>query len=177
MLRIITPPEGLPATVDGLKQYALVEHDSDDALLKSLLTVATNKAQDLTNRVLVLSECELWRYRVGFNPVLLPAPVVRVTQVACVDTSIPVILPPETYSVDVNREPGVLTLKTSPDGMTRTSSLAVRFWAGWPIIDGVWQGPQDIAMYIYSCAAFVYDNRDADPYAKFSGLLSNYVVF
>ena len=168
MFTIIEKPKGLPCSVEEIKKYAVVEHDEDDALFKNLIAVATSKAEALTGQILVDCVAETTLFYTG-GKIKLPNPTTEIISVS--DGSPDLVLPSE-YKLSQN----TLSFKGA-GGQLKGKNLIVRFRAGYPIVDGVWQGSPEVLLYIKACTVTVYDNRQADPYQMLSGLLSTQLIF
>lgn len=184
-LKLVTPPATLPVTVTDVKEWSVIEHDLDNAMLLSLIASATGKAQDLTGRKLVTSTWDLIldEFPGRYGEIRLPAPLQSVTSVKYIDTSgVEQTLDAAVYTVDSVNEPCLIYPgyeKEWPETREVRSAVTIRFVCGWPMnatTTTQWDGPEEIKQYIKACVDFVYANRDGDPYLKFAGLLDNYIL-
>lgn len=58
-LRVVTPPSALPVSVAEAKQFARIDHTADDDLVETLIEMARDHIEQVTNRTLKPTSYEL----------------------------------------------------------------------------------------------------------------------
>lgn len=158
------PPAEEPVTLSEAKKQANVVASDDDAYVSALIVAARELLERDTNRALVTRTMRLRLHQFpGERYIRLPKPPLdRVTEIAYVDTSgVDRVLSAAEYSVDTDREPGVIWL--APGGSwpatraDQVNAVEIAFVAGYGGRSSV---PQRAKHAILLLVAYWYQNRE-----------------
>lgn len=104
-LVLATTPINKPVILDEAKAFLRVLTSDEDALIESLIAVATDKAEQITNRQLAVATYELYDDRVPSVLKLPKPPLVSVTSVQALRDGSYVDVD---YKIDDKADPSVL---------------------------------------------------------------------
>lgn len=161
-LKLISPPEKEPVTLEEVKQHIRVDYSEEDVLIKGLITAAREHCEVFLRRAIVP---QTWEMTFDSFPerIRLPRPPLqRVDSIIYRDeTGTENRLDPTDYIVDTDEEPGVVLPapgKNWPSFIPYpTNAVRVRFMAGYPP-DEV---PGKIKQAIKILVGTWYENREA----------------
>lgn len=136
-LKLITPPEKQPLTLDEARAHLRVDHDEEDTYIQSQIAAATNDCQDFAGRQFITATYILQLDcfpRSGIIHVPMP-PLQSVESIEYVDTSgTTQVLDPSRYRVDSISEPARITPAYGtvwPSTLGVTGAVTVEFIAGY----------------------------------------------
>ena len=136
-LEIVSPPTQDPLHLDEVKRHLRVDWTDEDALITSLISVATAKAESFMKRALVMRQYD-WRLD-GFPCVLKApfAPLDKVNSIIYTDTNgSPQTLATSVYQVDRYVEPGEIREEYNqdwPQTLDDINVVTVRYQAGYVV--------------------------------------------
>jgi uncharacterized phiE125 gp8 family phage protein len=161
-LKIITAPTIEPVSLAEAKLHLRVTTDEDNNLISSLITVAREICENITNRALATQTLELSLDRFPNGNIVLPyPPLISVTSIyyknsAGVNTQ---WLPITEYIVDTAKEPGeiVLAYGKSYPSFTEypTNAIKIIFIAGYTT-----DIPLSIKQAMLILCSHFYENRE-----------------
>ncbi|MCR4267087.1 head-tail connector protein [Nitratireductor sp. ZSWI3] len=158
-LKLITPPDGEPVTLEELKHWSRVDFDDDDALIAANGAAAREFCETATGKQFVAATWELTTRSLGRGPFVLPKPPLRsVESIAYRDMSGALqVLDPSEYLVAPG-EPGTVEPVSSwPATANRPDAVVITFEAGYGDAAAV---PDKIKVAIKGLAAHWYDQRE-----------------
>jgi uncharacterized phiE125 gp8 family phage protein len=163
-LKLVTPPEVEPVTLDEAKEHLRLDTDADDTYASALITAARERVELFLRRALITQAFEytLDGFPSGFIDLPRP-PLAAVESIKYLDTGgSERTLPPESYVVDTSSdEIGRIALTcTEYWPITRCSinSVVIRFVAGYG--DAPEDIPQAIRQGILIEISNLYENRE-----------------
>lgn len=133
-----------PVTLSEAKQFLRVDDDDDDALIAGLITTARSQAEVYQQRVLVRKQFDLTYDTWPGYRVELASPVVSVDLVQYTDDAGTVhqLVSGTDYLADLHKQPAILAcswnLPFSSSTLTQSSSILIRFTAGYLPTDPFW---------------------------------------
>jgi uncharacterized phiE125 gp8 family phage protein len=165
-LRLVTPPEVEPITLEEAKTHLRLDSDADDAYVSALITAARERVELFLRRALITQVFELTldHFPHGMRSSNIPRPPIQeVEHVKYIDTSgIVQTLPPETYAVDTSsNEIGRIALAWNrfwPIARCSINAVVIRFVAGYGDAPG--DVPQAIRHGILIEVSNLYENRE-----------------
>lgn len=176
-LKLVTPPTETPVTLDEAKAHLRVDTTDDDALIESLIQVATaylDGKDGLLNRALKPQVYELTFDAFPSEIALQIGPVISV-DIINYDNVEGVELPVEdnSYELDNSGNPAWIVRTGDfdwPDTLAAANAVRVRFTAGYADdIDGATTVPAVIRHAILVLVADLFEHREsvsADGYAE-----------
>lgn len=146
---LTVPPTASVLTVEDIKAHLAIGHDDDDAYLATLIKVATAYVDGPNGCGIVLAE---QRYRISLDclPRELRIPIGPVREIVSI-TADGEAINPETYSLDTDRTPAVLTTEGY------TGAVKITLSAGYPD-EGI---PEDLLHAIRMIVGHLHANREA----------------
>lgn len=150
-LSLVTAPAVLPITVEEAKLHLRVAHNDDDIFIYSLISAATDYAQEVTKRQIITATYDLkldgfpagseycmdpegWGY-IGTEIVVPKPPLASVTSITYVDTAgATQTCGTGIYTVDTSEEPGRIRLaynQTWPSTREQRGCVTVRYVCGY----------------------------------------------
>lgn len=180
-LRLITPPESLPVSLDEVKAHLRVDFDDDDEQIKAYVEAATDFCEGPSG---YLGRClvdQTWDYfqdsfpsRSGSFRIALPGsyievplpPLIEVVGLYYLDSDrVEQAVDPASYVADTESEPGRLYMASWPSLPQKTmNAIRIRFRAGYldssnsPPSNAV---PSGIKTAIKLLVGTMYENRDS----------------
>ena len=144
-------PTNKPVSLDEAKTHLRVLHDEEDALIDMLISAATDKAEQITNRQLAQATYELYGDTVPSSVELPKPPLVEVVSVQAMKDGIYTDID---YTLDDKADPAVLYIDdTSSDDEKNT--FRVSYKAGYT------QCPPAIKQWILVQIATMYEQRES----------------
>jgi uncharacterized phiE125 gp8 family phage protein len=133
-LRVITPPNPEPVSVETLKEHLRIDLTTEDALLETYLSAAREQGEELSRRAFITQTLEMtvdeWPHH-NFVLALLRPPLQSVTSVTYTDIY-DVSRTFTDYRVDTASEPGRIIFNSLPGEPLRESgAITVRYVAGY----------------------------------------------
>jgi uncharacterized phiE125 gp8 family phage protein len=164
-LKLITPPEVEPVTLEEAKAHLRLNDDSDDAYVSALITAARERVELFLRRALITKAFECALDSFPANQVIdLPRPPLQsVESIQYVDTAGTVqTLAPDDYVVDASSsEIGRVALAWNrfwPITRSSINSILIQFTAGYG--DAAEDVPQTIRQGILIEISNLYENRE-----------------
>lgn len=159
-LRRTTQPTSEPVSLEEAKLHLRVDHDDEDARIKSLILTARMTAERRLQRTLLLSGWTLTCDDFGTLYELPMAPLVAVTSIGYVDADgTAQVLAPTAYRVDLTSEPGrVVCVGQWPFTARQPAAVTVIYTAGYALAADV---PEPIRQWILLAVGDLYANREA----------------
>lgn len=158
-LTLITPPSTLAVPLADAKAWCKVEHNSEEALLTSLIRAATGKIEKLTGRGLIEQVWQLTLTEFADEIELPLAPVISVDAVDYFDTDeVAQTASAALYSLDLTSAPQRLVLDTDavwPDLGDTLNPVRISFTVGFE--DGV---PDDLITALLALVASWHRDRE-----------------
>lgn len=156
--RLIIPPATLPVTLTEAKAHLNVDFIDDDALISSLMSAATDYAQNFTGRVFIEQTWELIldefhaEIKIPYPP-LMSVLSIRYYDAAGIDST----LAAENYTVDAISQPGWIVPSSAgwPNTLEAINTVRIQFKAGYDL--GV---PDSIRSAIFMMIGTLYANRE-----------------
>lgn len=150
-LVLATAPINKPVTLDEAKAFLRVLTTDEDALIESLIAVATDKAEQITNRQLAVATYELYDDRVPSVLKLPKPPLVSVTSVQALRDGSYVDVD---YKIDDKADPSVLYIDdtTSDD---EVNAFKVVYQSGYS------NCPEVIKQWILVQVSTMYEQRES----------------
>lgn len=161
--RIVTPPTGRVVSLQEVKDFLRIDGEESDSEIARLITVATERAQNLTRRQLLTATrkifFECWPAE---GTIYLPwAPLQSVTAVTYLDTAeLTQTFSSTKYRVDIDAEPGRLMRLTSaawPDIFTRYGAVMVEYVCGYGATSA--SVPEPLRHAVLMMVGHYFDNR------------------
>lgn len=149
ILRLVTPPEVEPVTVEEAKQYLRIDTNEEDGMLESLIKAAREVLEQYTLRAFLRQTWELVLDQPDRYIYLPRPPVIRVEELEAGGK----ILEPGQYELVAGE---VLVFKVATGGGVR-----VRYVAGFG--DSPEDVPAMIRQAILMLAGHMYENREGQP--------------
>ena len=169
-------PVVAPVTLDEVKAHCVIEHDLDDALLKTFIGAATAHGENETGRGFVEAEYQLAIDRfpgpmAAYNglggPIeLLKPPIKAVTSVAYTnregeDVTL-VVSGDYLVSLDGCVYPYYVSRRQWPtDAALWGGAVRVNYTAGYPVVNGAATTPDGIKAWLLIRIADLYENRES----------------
>jgi uncharacterized phiE125 gp8 family phage protein len=172
-LRLITPPAGLPVTLDEAKAHLRVDSTDEDLLITALIQAATSHVQHFLGRALIDQTWELvidrfphYHYHRRMEVMLPLPPLIKVVSITYDDPSgVAQVLPESGYTVDDVSEPGwVVPAGMWPATFHGINAVRVRYRAGYldnnsPPAASV---PPDITAAIRLYVGTLFEHRETE---------------
>lgn len=134
-MKLITPPNVEPITLDEAKAHLRVTHAAEDALITALITVARTDCENELQRSLITQTWEVARDAFPAAIELLRGPLQTITSVKFDDVAgNEQTLDPITYRVDTYRLTGWVVSDTDyewPETRQQVNAVRVRYVAGY----------------------------------------------
>lgn len=127
------PPEVEPVTLAEAKAHLRITHDSEDALVESLLRAAREDVEHRTGQALIVQH---WRLALDELPgdgvvALRRGPVREITSVTVYgDDGAASLVDPGTYQLDAAATPARLRFRDIPGAMRAMNGIEIDFVAG-----------------------------------------------
>lgn len=183
-LRLVTPAAALAVSLSEAKAQLRIDHSDEDTLITSMITAATETAEQITGRAIMPQTWELTLDEFPAVIELTRVPVASVTSVTYVDTAGVTQTLTGTRLRNVDDYASALIVPAYnlewPDTLDDVDTVKVRFVAGYANAAAV---PQPIKNWILINVASMYENREAESTKnmvslKFvDGLLDRYKVW
>lgn len=164
-LKLITPPSTFPVDLASAKLHLRVDGTDEDTLITSLITAATQMAEQETGRALMTQTWELSLDSFPTAIELTRMPVQSVTSVKYYDTdSVQQTLSSGAYTLSVADDfsfPQIVPVYGTewPTAQDRLDTVAVRYVAGYADAASV---PEAIKQWIKLMIGSMYDNRESE---------------
>lgn len=179
-LKRITPNSeiGLPLTVEEAKMHLRVDGTEEDDYIKSLIGVATNKVQNITNRQLMRATFQLSVDRLPSSLPLPRPPFAAITNITAIDDAGQEVVFEDTYYTTTATD--YTTLRGVLDSGWYASTykdIVIEYEAGY---ESAAEIPEDILYAIKALITFFYENRGEvnKPIPEFIyNLLGDYRIF
>jgi uncharacterized phiE125 gp8 family phage protein len=184
--QLITPPSGEPVTLAEAKLHLRVDITDDDALITSLITVARQYAEMVTQRQFLTAS---WRLVLDCFPPMIrldKMPLVSVDSIKYTDLNgVLQTMAITDYAVDTSAEPVRITPvfgKIWPIPVPQIGAVQVNFTSGYGTAANV---PEGIKSWMKVRIASLYNNREEvailprgkiEPLPWIDGLLDPYRV-
>ncbi len=184
-LKQITAAQDAPVTLAEARAHLRVDSTAEDTLITSMITSATEVAEQLTGRAIMPQTWELTLDSFDDGIVLTRPPVRSITSITYVDTAGAT----QTLSASLYRlradDFGAATVtpvygQSWPETLDDTDTVTVRFVCGYASEDSV---PQPIKSWILLQVGSMFENRESESASGTSklifadGLLDRYKVF
>lgn len=164
-LDLVTAPADEPVTLEQMKAWVRQDSSDDDALIKSLISMAREAVENYLNRALVTQTWDLWLD--AFRDIEIPkAPLQSVTAITYTDDAgATQTVATSVYDVFAYLDaPGWVRLAYSqswPSTRAVKDAVKIRFVAGYPTVSPLYSNiPQAILHGIKVIAAEYYENRE-----------------
>ena len=160
-LRVITPPNIEPVSVETAKLFLRVDGADENALITSLLKGARETGEELARRAFITQTLEMvvddWPPK--FVMALMRPPLQNVVSVKYYDQN-NVEATWTDYTVDARSEPGRIHFNSTPGTtLLESGGIAVRYVAGYGNAEV--DVPQRIKDAILALTAYRYENRES----------------
>lgn len=158
--KIITPPEGLPVSIEQVRENSNIWTDGDEDLLDRVIRAAWQYAENFQQRTLLPTTFEM-RIDHGFPCAIeIPKPpLIEVETIKYIDTDgVERTLDPAEYEVDIYSTPGVIVPaynKCWPSVRCKRNAITVTYTAGYESI------PEKTQTALVMLAGHYYENREA----------------
>lgn len=197
--KIKTPPTIEPVDFAELKEFARIDHDAEDNLLKKLIITAREAAEKYTNRALITQTWEMsfdfWANEYdekrcncddlgellnicGGNPLELDNPPLQsIVEIRTLDNDgNSIVVSSDDYIIDIRAEPGVISAITIPSGTRDIKAIEVEYIAGYGNTGA--SVPQSIKHGIMMWALDMYSTRiiTSEPPKHVMGALDTYRI-
>lgn len=141
VVRVVTPPEAEPLTLDEVKSQLEIVDTNKDALLQMYLTAATEAVEHLTNKAFVQRTLEVILDSFPCNEIELPiTPVLSIVNVRYDDENgVEQTVSPADYYLDAMSTPGwvlPVTDYTWPTTLDAINAVRVQYVAGYEPASG-----------------------------------------
>jgi uncharacterized phiE125 gp8 family phage protein len=164
-LKLITPPESYPVSLERAKQHIRVVGDDENDLIEVFLAAATSYVEEFTGRALIDQTWELTVDEFPDEEIRLPkAPLIEVVSVKYDDADgNEQTMPSADYTVDLVSEPGwVFTDGDWPSTFDGINAVRVRYRVGYldsssPPVANV---PKDIVAAVLLTLGTLYAHRE-----------------
>jgi uncharacterized phiE125 gp8 family phage protein len=177
-LKLLTPPTGLPLTLDEVKAHLRLDGSEEDALLSALIAAATEYVQNITNRQLLEADYELMIDRLPASIPLPRPPFARITEIRAIDDSgAEVVFDPTYYQISNSEHAIIRGIRESGWFASTYTDIRVTYTAGYASAALV---PAAIKQAMLLIIGSMYENREDghDRFPKASDTLLNaYRVF
>lgn len=168
-LKLITPASTYPVTLATAKLHCKVDIADDDALINTLITSATEMAEQELGRALMTQTWELTLDSFPEAFELTRVPVQSITSVKYYDTAgVQQTLGAGAYTLDNADDTGMAFVVPAystawPESRDQINAVAVRFVAGYANAAAV---PEPIKQWILLMVSTMYDNRETEAYSS-----------
>ncbi len=157
-----TPPTTDPVTLLEAKAHLNVLSDIDDDLIKFLISVATEQAEEITNRQLMRATYEMTMDILPDRFEIKKPPLHAVEKIEYIPDGLSsyVLLDPSMYMVDTTVEPGVVIRRndvTYPAISWMVNAVRVTFTAGYEDAASV---PKSIKQWMLIRIATLFEHRE-----------------
>ena len=164
----ITPPAAEPVTPADLKQHLRVTHNSEDALIASLIKAAREEVEQATGLALI---SQVWRLYLDCWPSsqvvpLLRAPVISVDVITVYNAAgAPGVQQLSAFVLDRSSRPARLAIPNAPTGPgTALNGIEIDFTAGFGAAGA--DVPDGLKRAILLLAAHWYEFRGAEAFER-----------
>lgn len=164
-LKLITAPTLIPITLAEAKLHCKVDVTDDDALITSLISAATEAAEQVTGRALLPQTFELTLDAFPDYFELTRQPVTAITSIIYQNTAGALItLAGSAYTLDASNESGPAKVTPAygtawPEARADVAAVKLRYVAGYTNAAAV---PESIKSWIKLQIAAMYENRSAE---------------
>lgn len=168
-LKLITAAQDAPVTLAEAKAHLRVDGTTEDVLITSMITSATEAAEQLTGRALMPQTWELVLDSFDDGVVLTRPPVRSVTSITYVDEAgATQTLSPLLYRLRSADDFGLASVipaygQTWPTTLADVDAVKVRFVAGYASEDYV---PEPLKSWVKLQVSAMYENREAEAYSS-----------
>ena len=166
-LKLVTPPDEEPVTVEEVKAHLRIDHDAEDDLLAGFVAAARARLEELLGRSLMPQTWELILdgWPAGQTLALPRPPLLSVESITYRDASgADVVLHPAGYLADPDSEPGRIILpgwlsgQRWPDAaLWPLHPVRVRYAAGYAEAESV---PAPLRLWLKQAAGWLYERRE-----------------
>jgi uncharacterized phiE125 gp8 family phage protein len=155
-LKMITAPTAMPVTLDEAKAFFRVVGTAQDAEITRVINMATEQAENITNRQLNTATYEGYLDAFPALVKIPKPPLVSVTKVEYIDVD-GVTQSFTDFVVDDKVEPAVLRFDSVPtDVKDEINSVIVTFQCGYATV------PASIQSYVLNTALTRFENREGE---------------
>lgn len=167
-LKLITAPSTYPVTLAEVKLHCRVDSSDEDTLLASLITAATEMAEQHTGRALMAQTWEVSQDAFTSYIELTRVPVASITSVKYFDTNgVEQTLSNTLYTL-VQDDFGYARVTPAygtfwPDTQERDVAVTVTYVAGYASAAAV---PESIKQWIKLMISTMFDNRETESYSS-----------
>jgi len=168
-LKLITAPTTYPVTLAEAKLHCRVDTNDDDALITSLITAATEMAEQQTGRALMVQTWELTLDAFPEAFELTRVPVQSIASIKHYDPSgVQQTLGAGLYSLDSADDAGFAYVVPAyagawPDSRDQINAVSVQFVSGYANAAAV---PEGIKQWIKLMVSTMYENRETEAYSS-----------
>jgi len=168
-LKQITAPSTYPVTLADAKLHCKVDTNADDALITSLITAASDMAEQKTGRAIMPQTWELTLDAFPDAFELTRVPVQSITSIKYYDTNgVQQTLSGSLYTLSNTDEYGFAYVVpiyngTWPSTRGQINAVAVRYVAGYADAASV---PEGIKQWIKLMISTMYENRETEAYSS-----------
>ena len=165
-LRLVTAPTTPALSLAEAKAHLRVDSNAEDTLIESLVTAATDMAEQQTRRALMQQTWELTldAFPTAFE--LTRVPVQSIASVKYTDTSgVEQTLDPSAYTLDTSDGYGFAYVKQAygTEWPSAREGVKVRYVAGYADAAAV---PEPIVQWIKLMVSTMFDNRETEAYSS-----------
>ena len=167
-LKLVTPAAALAVSLAEAKAHLRVDSTDEDTLITSMITAATETAEQITGRAIMPQTWELTLDEFPAVIELTRVPVAAVTSLTYTDTAgATQTLASGAYRLRVADDYGFAAVVPAydtewPDTLDDTEVVKVRFTAGYANAAAV---PEPIKAWIKLTVSAMYENREAESYS------------
>lgn len=168
-LKLITAPSTFPVTLAEAKLHCRIDTNADDALVTSLITAATDMAEQQTGRAIMAQTWELTLDSFPEAFQLTKVPVQSIVSLKYYDASgVQQTLAGANYAVDTADDFGVAYVVPAynaawPTTRDQANAVALRYVAGYADAASV---PEPIKQWVKLAVSTMYENRETEAYSS-----------